>query len=264
MASRELALFGQILNTCGLAATLMMLNPEKTRIATLLDDICVRIRLDPEEHRPINWQIACGYLLLKAMKNELLLDRLHSELADVIDYHAAMLENQILEKRQRASKHFNVELKRATAMYLKHGVVQKILLMDYLNDYKTNLELRILNALFGATSVLFDSTDGTGSLIIDSISQFKKNFSLLNECVENGLLLGLPGHWVAVKSITKEKKEYAIQVHDSRSGVRTISISKSKGRFMARFYAFKYSPEKQLEMEALIRKALRLRKNPQA
>ncbi|MHA1402179.1 MAG: hypothetical protein ACTSSI_00260 [Candidatus Helarchaeota archaeon] len=263
MASRDIALYGQIMNTCGFAATLMMLTPEKNRLSPLLNDITKKIKLDPNEHHAINWQIACGYLLLKTHSHHLLRLKMQSKIQESMDYFDMMLENQMYQKKELAKQHQHADLQRAVSIYMNRGIVRKILLMDYLNEYKTNLELRVLNALFGAEARLFNSDDGTGSLVLTSISEFKKHFSLLIECVKDGLLLGLPGHWVTVKDIQKSKGDFLIQVHDSRAGSKTIFINKSKRKIEARFYAFKYSDEEQLEMEKIIRKALRLpfRKN---
>lgn len=258
MAIREMPLYGQLFNTCGFAASLMMLNPEGTPLAPLLNDLCAKLSL---EHSPESWQISCGYLLLKALTNRRLRFALRTKLKETVDYQTIFLRNYMREKWIKANQRQNNELAKAITLFLNQQVVRKILLYEYLNETKTNLELRLLNALFGATPVLFPSPDGTGSLILSSPSEFKKNASLLDECIRNGLLLGLPGHWVAVKQLVKANDDFKLVVHDSLSGNRTIQITKFKASLHARFYAFNFSLKELRIMDRLIRACLKLR-NP--
>jgi len=254
---REIPHYGQLYNTCGLSSLLMIAIPEKNGgLHRLLDDICKVIGASTEFNKELNWQLACGYLLLKASFNRTLAWHLR-KLFDYDYYNfKILLNNQLTEKVQYHTNKMDFKTVSALNTFFKAKIIKKPALKTYLDDMKTNLELKMIALLFGGIYMPnAESTDGTGCYTFDK--KKKKDLETLNEMINDGLMLGLFNHWLAVKDLYKdEENNFVLAINDPLKSTNKIKFNDLTSSH--RFYHYKFDQKLQKQMEEVVRKALKL------
>ena len=257
MAYRDIPLYTQLTNTCGLSSLLMITNsPKDSSLELLLNDIMNKMRVEPYYRGIIGWQLAEGYLLMKMCFNRSLAYHLRKTFQDEYAIFKMILLQQ-LEDRMNAFLLVNDSQKVSDIkLYLTKGIIRKNAFYEYLFEMKTNLELKMLAYFYGGESLAFPSTDGTGALWLDGKDN-KKKLHTLYQHVPDGLLIGLGYHWLAVQGMEEIKKnQYDFHIHDPKGERRTVSSNKIEVNF--RFYAFKFDATKRKKMDAVVRRALKL------
>ncbi|MHA1253691.1 MAG: hypothetical protein ACTSRP_27235, partial [Candidatus Helarchaeota archaeon] len=253
--------YRQLYNTCGLSSLLMISIPEKNgNLQYLLDDICRLIGVSVEFNRELNWQLACGYLLLKMSYNRLLSWHLRNEFKEEFSHFKIILKNQIYQKLELYEKKQDRKMVSALNLFLKHRIIRKNTLKAYLDDMKTNLELKMLAYLFGGRFIPNNnSNDGTGCYVFKNKN--KKDVKKIDEMITDGLMLGLYNHWMPVKNIYKdENNNFVLAVNDPLGNKKSIPFNSITQDY--RFYHYKFDPKLRDKMDQIVRRALNLRKYP--
>jgi len=258
---RDIPHYRQLYNTCGLSSLLMLANPEKNgNLQYLLDDICKLIGINPEFNRPLNWQLGCGYLLLKMSFNRVLGWHLKKEFGDDFSNFKLLLANQLYQKLLNYENKQDLKMVSIINTFFKRKIIRKKLLRIYMDDMKTNLELKLLAYFFGGRFIPNeDSNDGTGCYIIKKKN--KKSVKKIDEMVNDGLMLGLFNHWMAVKNIYQnEQNKFILAINDPLGNRKDIEFDKITVDY--RFYHYKFDSGLRDKMDMVVRRALKLRKYP--
>lgn len=256
MAYRDIPLYTQLTNTCGLSALLMIAKPEGTSLASLMSDIATKMRVEPYFEGPIGWQNAAAYLLMKFCFNRSLSYHLRKAFQDEYAIYKQILLLQLQERMNAFA--ILQEKKKVTdlRLFLQKGIIRKNALYEYLFEMKTNFELKMLAHFYGGEHIPFPSPDGTGCIFLDGKGD-KEKLQTIYQHVPNGVIIGLGFHWLAVQGMEQvDKKEYHFIIHDPKGEKVMVSSNKIETNF--RFYAFKFDLTKRERMDAIVRRALKL------
>ncbi|TFG05271.1 MAG: hypothetical protein EU536_02510 [Promethearchaeota archaeon] len=258
MAYRDIPLYTQLTNTCGLSSLLMIAKPEGTSLSHLLEDIATRIRVESYFEGPIAWQNAEAYLLMKSCFNRSLAYYLRKEFGDEYAYFKMILLQQLEDRLNQFLVLKDHQKVRDLRLFLQRGIIRKNAFYEYLFEMKTNLELKMLAYFYGGHQILFPSPDGTGCLFLDG-KDTKDKLTTLYQHVPDGIIIGLGYHWLAVKGMEPVKKhQYNFIIHDPNGERRLVSSENIEKNF--RFYAFHFDTNKQVQMDQIVRRALKLPK----
>lgn len=257
---KEIPHYGQLYNTCGLSSLLMISNPENSNLQYLLDDICEYLGVSTTFNRALNWQLACSYLLLKMSFNRILGYQLRKTFGTNYDNYKILLNNQIRQKIYFYEDRENKEIVSNLNTFLDSRIIRKKTLRVFMDDMKTNLELKLLAYLFGGKFINNNnSNDGTGCHFFKKKN--KKTRKRLMEMINDGLMLGLFNHWMAVKDLRKnDQNEYIIAINDPLRNRNFILLNEIDENH--RFYHYEFNSSLQKDMDKKIRRALHLRKYP--
>ena len=258
---RDIPHYRQLYNTCGLSSLLMISIPEKNgNLQYLLDDICKIIGVSTEFNRTLNWQLACGYLLLKMSFSRILAYQLRNSFSEDYSNFKILLKNQIMQKKKFYSNSQNSQMVFCLNTFLQRRIIRKKTLRIFMDDMKTNLELKLLAYLFGGRFIPNkDSNDGTGCHYFKK--KKKKEINKIKEMIDDGLMLGLLNHWMPVKDIYKnDEDEMFLSVNDPLHNRKSILLNNIDNNY--RFYHYKFDIELQEKMDMNVRRALNLYKYP--
>ncbi|MHA1775936.1 MAG: hypothetical protein DRO88_05245 [Promethearchaeia archaeon] len=219
---RDLPLYGQHSNACGLASLLMLLDiPHNPEIGRFLDTVWNHIK--PLYSQPVvkkkeyQWAIALQYILLKILG--------YADKEDLYEFFNQrlefMYEDQRIMNKFNQEQYYNELLKRKKYLeaytYLHytedHDYVLPFILFKNLHTMKTDLELKILAEVFNYTFIYQDAEDYTGALYFTNqelgreISQSARvkwnrleKFSRQPDVI---ILYGQQHHWLAVRGVYK-------------------------------------------------------------
>ena len=258
---RDIPHYEQLYNTCGLSSLLMLAMPEENKLQYLLDDICKLIGVSTEFNKALNWQLACGYLLLKMSFNRVLSYQLRKVFNYDYGTFKIILKDQIAQKIALYTKKQDTKKLTCLNMFLNRRVIRKDTLRIFMDDMKTNLELKMLARFFGGIFIPNpNSMDGTGCYTFPK--RTKKDVKFLRQLIDDGLMLGLFNHWLPIKDIYKDNdnNDFILTVNDPLKSQERILFSNLTDHH--RFYSYKFDPKLQEEMDEFVRRALNLRKSP--
>ena len=210
-----MAHFHQMRSACGLASSLMIVQPRDNDVArrvlemaaARLEASChaMKMALNAEVQR---FQLAAAYILLKMSISD--------SVGGVLTRHDELIYGDIQavilhEMRTRLCAKYKKSTTMASILddYVATGSVPCKLVEAYATVMKSNVELKLLLAAFGLQPVLFPgSTDGTGALVIthhgDQGDAWRFMLSNFDEC---GILAWQGFHWSAVKAIIETDGE---------------------------------------------------------
>ncbi|MFX0102035.1 MAG: hypothetical protein ACFFCS_20890 [Candidatus Hodarchaeota archaeon] len=220
---RETIHYQQLINSCGLAATMMLVNPtEDVYIHSLLTQLGKKLKtLFPSLGDLLSannslHQITAAYAILKGAKHKDLLNALKS--FDALNYENLgninyELEGRVLMGYEEPSK----DLAKGLKAYLKKGKIDAKFLNEYTTMFKSDVELKLLMAMLGYKFIRFPySVDGTGSIDFewvdkvveteliednelnnyDEILEFMLAFLSVN-FMKSAVLINVGLHWVS-------------------------------------------------------------------
>ncbi|MFX1295676.1 MAG: hypothetical protein ACFFD2_12595 [Promethearchaeota archaeon] len=256
MAYRDIPLYNQLTNTCGLSALLMIANPEGNSLELLLTDIMNRMRVERYYKGKIGWQLAEAYLLMKSCFNRTLSYHLRKIFPDEYNYFKMILLKQLEDRMNTFLLLNNRKVVSDIKLFFTKGIIRKSALYEYLFEMKTNLELKMLAHFYGGTQILFPSPDGTGCIFLDGKDD-KKKLQILYKNTPKGIIIGLGHHWLAVRGMEDLKKnKYKFIIHDPKGKKRVYSSNAIEKHF--RFYIFHFDAAKRIQMDTIVRRAFKL------
>ncbi|MHA1673916.1 MAG: hypothetical protein ACTSYI_09830 [Promethearchaeota archaeon] len=226
---RDLPIYRQHMNGCGLAAFLMLLDiPHNPPIKSFLDKVWDHIHEQFEDplfdQKEMKWAISLQYLLLKALG--------YAEKNDLYTFFSGRLE--FLYEDQRIMNKFNQEQyynsllthKKISEAYTilhyteNHDYVTPLILFKNLHTMKTDLELKVLGEIFNYEFLYQDSEDYTGAIYFTNkelgreIAQTARvKWNRLEKLVQQPgivVLYGQAHHWLAVRGFYKITNHRAI------------------------------------------------------
>ena len=125
MAYREIPLYTQLTNTCGLSSLLMIAKPEGNSLELLLSDIATKMRVESYFDGAIAWQNAEAYLLLKSCFNRSLAYHLRKEFGDEYAYFKMILIQQLEDRMNQFAALKDPNKVRDLKLLINKGIVRK-------------------------------------------------------------------------------------------------------------------------------------------
>ncbi len=246
----------QLQASCGLATAIMALNPwHEPRAKELLDLVNERVLetlpglrhfLEKENTR---YQFDAAYIILKSAIS----DKIHECL---VEHDPAIYEffrdvilydiNTKLGIYERKAKNIS---ERPVRDFIERGTISAGLLKLYAGIIKTDIELKLLLAVFGYQFVPYPRcTDGTGSVLFSALLYTKNGHAnaeggigfLTGHFGRGKALINKGSHWVVVKKmITREGNPIELYYIDP-SSVAPVETILGRHEKNARVYMFKH------------------------
>ena len=220
---KEIPLFQQLTNSCGLASILMLMDPIKNpKLQEILDKIGELInplilKILPVNESEFIYQYVLQYVLLKALSRnseeyQFLNDYLTKEFKNSYENQKLISNFKLAESHQKFIQHEMFAIAKAYDRYILEGnTIPTLMLKNETFSVKNDMELKILMTIFGYNFIPFNSTNG--ALVYNKKD---KNF-LVNLCKshidpENRILFGDGKHWQALTGLyTKNLEKWIIK-----------------------------------------------------
>jgi len=247
----------QTLNTCGLASMAMIFLHHAPFIKEFLLKVDERILqrpgtgksavLEPVPRREEDEAIisALGYLLLKAA-NSRRLRFLLSKATNPFDYDDFRISIQLMLGTTEAERELkkNPELQTLFKLY-QGGIIRKKFLRFYLSRFKTQLELKMLAALFGFKFVPY-ATETMGNLYFENHDDMDRadKIDFIRQRFADGQHAVLLGHgqlhWMVPHTLYENGNEkYVLEINDPLGGSTLMPVEKLDHTYI--FYFFKFN-----------------------
>jgi hypothetical protein len=265
--------YHQMRSACGLASALMLLKPgADTSSKILLDATSELLERQYPGLKSIfdrvgtRYQLAEAFLLLESARSEAIQDALAEHDAAVYQDIVAVIlyEMRVRLCGRRAGGGPMAEMLDA---YSETGKIPARLLEAYATVVKSNVEVKLLMALFGYEQVAFSgSEDGTGALPVSALSRkrgLKERLStdarsageafLIDNFDKCGILVLKDAHWSAIKAMIIEDG-HAWSLHFIDPGIargREFRLDPWDPR--ARLYFFRKEPALLTVMAGLVK-----------
>nr|MDO8116310.1 hypothetical protein [Candidatus Sigynarchaeota archaeon] len=244
----------QTLNTCGLASLSMILFHHSPSIKPFLVDLFDKRELHgqaipskdrvPDDTKCIS---SLGYLLLRA-KNSRKFGNIISIFSNGFEYEDFKLEVDLLVDSAMNSRHVMARIPnfKTLANCYRGGVVRKRFLAFYLDQYKTQIELKVLALLFGFQYVPYPG-DVLGNLyFVERDADATKKFEFMKGIMgktDNATLLGHgQSHWMVPHSILADgngaDNTYFLGINDPLGSSTRVPFSTLNASYI--FYFFKH------------------------
>nr|MDO8084274.1 hypothetical protein [Candidatus Sigynarchaeum springense] len=281
--------YSQVANACGITAALMAIQPNiDVQAQRLLEKTASKARimygdldglLEPVNSRH---QVAAAYLLLKCAFSPKVHELIGSYDPENYEFIQGILEYEIRNRMSGRSEKYGKSLDKMVNVYLKKGEkwdMDKVFLYEYTTRIKTDVELKLLMALFGYKFVRFPySADGTGSVNFDTIEQiissnvikddqlnsYDEIFEFMITFVEVNFdksvtIINTGAHWVTAQQLIlqDEKRIPELFYLDPTSSPKPIRLNDWKRNIW--FYFFQ--PDEQLRdrIKPIVEKVLDLK-----
>jgi hypothetical protein len=217
---RELPLYQQLHNACGLASLLMLLNlPQNPRMEQFVSELTKMIKpLLPkmyEYESDFARQYALEYLLLKAQgtgNKTALYKYLQTRFSYAYEDQKAINNHLLTIKREKFLEMNMPTVVKAYDEYILGGsdFIAKSLLEDETQTVKTDIELKLLIEIFGYQYISTDSGDGTGALYFTTKQAIRGIQTLFNAMLNSSrfVLIGRQNHWLAMTGIYTKNPKY--------------------------------------------------------
>lgn len=273
--------YRQMTSACGLTAALMAIQPNVDRGAKdLLDKLAQKClvmfpgledMLDTENSRH---QVAAAYLILLAARSSDIEEQLTRFDPANYEYIQSVIIYELEKRMQGKVGKIGKPLEKLLEGYAKKGTIDKTFLREYTTRIKTDIELKLLMALFGHAFVRFPySPDGTGSVSFEQIDNIVSSNLVKDETLNTydeiyefmltfveakfdtcTMLINTGFHWVtAQKLVLDEDKRvpdlYYLDPSSSSKPLKLVDWTRGKS-----FYLFAPDPALRAGMPALAAK----------
>ncbi|MEX2684628.1 MAG: hypothetical protein Q6373_023860 [Candidatus Sigynarchaeota archaeon] len=259
IAGGPLPLVKQTSNTCGLASLAMVFLHHSGLIDQFLGSVYTAKHADgvssrarhgnketPGHDAMIIWSE--GYLLAKARLSRRISNWFERNDGSFVyeDFKLSidMLIDSIAGREAKRDKALGSALK-----YFKHGTIRKVFVARYLDQFKTQLELKVLAAMFGFEFVPYPR-DTMGNLYFangdrEMAEKIKFVQGMLAKPDHAAILGHGQSHWMVVHTLLKggvDGQEYALGINDPLGSTQTIPLKRLDHTYL--FYFFKYNEQK--------------------
>lgn len=245
----------QTMNTCGLASLAMnLLHHSRPAEQFLLDLYAAKHAARQDARGDREWQRGAshdpailwseGYLLVKARFSRRLANWFARNGDPFVHEDFKIGFDMLLESM--AAREAKREARLATAIkHLRHGTIRRIFVNRYLEHFKTQLELKILAAMFGFEFVPYTG-DTMGNLFFengdrpggDKIEFMRDMFAR----PDHAAIVGHgQSHWMVPHTLLKggpNGQEFALWINDPLGGSHVIPIKRLNHAYL--FYFFKF------------------------
>ncbi|MEX2684627.1 MAG: hypothetical protein Q6373_023855 [Candidatus Sigynarchaeota archaeon] len=229
LASSSMPVIRQVYNSCGIASVLMVLKPDKNKeldafLRNLEKKITKNLKLDPVRYDFLDRvQFAAAWLILHAVfKEPAILEMLAPSYPDIENFRP-MLESRLDEMVVYQKAGNNARIEKDHARLIERGEITQNVLVSYVQEQKTDAELRLLGSMFGLVFKAVPEADGGTPL--GTVAQvdprhpeeYMKKVGLLVRQLEAGAVFAnYEYHWLPLREIgtrigqfVKEEKQIA-------------------------------------------------------
>ena len=253
IAGTDYPLVHQTMNTCGLASLAMIFLHHSKEIDTFLERVYLAKhahvkgnKIEPGKHdAAILW--AEGFLLLKSRASRRVANWLKRTAGDFVyeDFKLTIdvLLGNLAERHARRDRVLGTALK-----YFRHGTIRKPLVRQYLEQFKTQLELRVLAAMFGFEFVPYQG-DTMGNLCFANGDRgMAPKIEFMRDMLDKSDHATLVGHgqshWMVPHSLYKGNgmgQEYIIGINDPLGSSSRMMVKNLDHTYL--FYFFKFNEQ---------------------
>ena len=178
--------YRQLMGACGLTAVLQGIRPNLDPIAkTIITknvEKCLSLfpglsRFMKDENT--RHQYAVAYIILKAAHNDVIGNFLKSYDEMNYEFIQDVISFELQKRMKGKSEEFSKSLEKQLKQYIEKDKLNKVFLHEYTTRIKTDVELKLLMAIFGYKFLRFPySADGTGAI----------NFELIDDIIKSGMI----------------------------------------------------------------------------
>ncbi len=212
----------QVYNSCGIASVLMALKPDKNKeldafLRSLEKKITKVLKLDSVRYDFLDRvQFAAAWLILHAVfKETTILDKVAPGFSDIENLRP-MLESRLDEMVVYQKTSNNPKIEKDNAKLLESGDITQNLLVSYIQEQKTDVELKLLGSLFGLVFKAVPEADGGTPL--GTVAQvdprqpedYMRKVNMLAKQLETGAVFAnYEYHWLPLREIGKRIEQFA-------------------------------------------------------
>ncbi|MBD3187216.1 hypothetical protein GF325_10335 [Candidatus Bathyarchaeota archaeon] len=235
--SEGMPLIHQVLNSCGISSILMALKPNSNKnldafLRRLEKKITKRLKISTRRYDfQDRVQFSLGWLLLDLLfkRHEFLKDN-YQNILD-LESTRSLLQSKLDEMQVYQVTRGNKKIEKDINSLRENGDITWNLLEAYIDEHKTDAELKILGSLFGLNSKQVPESEGgtvlgmIGELDPRKPEMYMKKIKMLSTCVQRGAVLAAyEYHWLVLREISGRlnafKKEEAKR--DNIQDIETI------------------------------------------
>jgi hypothetical protein len=230
----------------------MLINPDENRalksfLFNFFDNIkflTTKIKKSHTRLREFKWALVLNYILIKILGNNCLSTFLHEKYTDECENYKIIGRFELRKNIKRKLK-YSPEIEAQTiSLFFQHHLITPLVFLSNLYEMRTNLDLKMLFALFGGDAVINHkfNEDGTGAIF------FEKADSLKGEKI------------IFLKTHLQNKEEKGNRCIALNSGFhwKPLRSIESLSYFSSnRFYLFKYDMTKAYIMSSKVHKFLK-------
>ncbi|NMC05741.1 MAG: hypothetical protein GYA24_11040 [Candidatus Lokiarchaeota archaeon] len=222
LASSAMPSIHQVYNSCGISCVLMALKPDKNHVVdaflrALEKKVTKSMKIDPMRYDFLDRvQFAAAWLVLRAVFTETtLLDMVAPVLPDIENVRP-VLESRLDEMvvYQKASN--NQKIEKDHAKLLERGDITQNLLAAYIQEHKTDVELKLLGALLGLSYKAVPEQDGgtplgmVGPVDPEQPDTYARTVhTLARQLATGAVLANYEYHWLALREIGTREENIA-------------------------------------------------------
>ena len=235
----EFPLYRQLINSCGLASILMLMDPNKNpKLKKILDSIGELIdpiifKIIPVRESEFIYQYVLQYVLLKALSREsedykFLSEYLTDQFRNTYENQKLISNFKLAESHQKFIEHEMFSIAKAYDRYILEGnTIPTLMLKNETFSVKNDMDLKILMSIFGFDFIPNNSTNG--ALVYN-----KKDKEFLDVLCksyinpENRILFGDGKHWQIVTGLYTKDLDKWIMTNDliaPKSSLKDFFIS---------------------------------------
>nr|MDO8111511.1 hypothetical protein [Candidatus Sigynarchaeota archaeon] len=287
LAKSEMPLISQIHNSCGISSVLMALKPDKNKLLDLglrklEKKVTKALKISTERFDfQDRMQFAVAWLILHVIFAETDFSTLLAPFFSDVDNIKLLIESKfdemVVYQKARGNAKVVKDLERLTT----EGEISFNFLEAYMEEQKTDMELKFLGAMFGLVFVAVP--EGTGGSPLGYVTRvdprgpedYLQKVGLLAKHIMNGAVLAnYEFHWLALREIGKrlqdfkqEAKSESIEVisttphffkfNNPLSGM-ILSVTKADILAKYNFYCFEFNLEQQQKFLSILKNRLKL------
>jgi hypothetical protein len=246
----------QTVNTCGLASLAMNFMHHSKAIDAFLEDVFrakfvggKKLRIQPGNHdAAIIW--AEGFLLAKARTSRRVGNWLKKTTGEFQYEDFKVNIDMLVESMWTREARHDASL--ATALkYFKHGTIRKVFMVNYLEQFKNQLELKILASMLGFQFLPYPG-DVMGNLYFErGDTEAKHKIEYMQAMMEQPSTAVIVGHgqshWMVPHTLYKDTgsvdgKDYSIGVNDPLGSSTHMVLKRFDNAWL--FYFFNYDAQR--------------------
>jgi hypothetical protein len=234
IASSAMPFMRQVYNSCGIASVLMALKPDKNKeldafLRNLEKKTTKTLKLDSDRYDFLDRvQFAAAWLILHAIfKDTSILDKVAPTFSDIENLRP-VLESRLDEMVVYQKTSNNSKIEKDYAKLLQDGEVTQNLLVSYVQEHKTDAELKLLASLFGLVFKAVPEQDGGTPL--GTVTQvdprqpeaYMQKVGLLAKQLTNGAVFAnYEYHWLPLREIGTRTEQFTQEekLNDNASAI---------------------------------------------
>ncbi len=236
LGSSSMPVIRQVYNSCGIASVLMALKPDKNKeldafVRSLEKKVTKALKLDSVRYDFLDRvQFAAAWLILHAVfKETTILDKVSQKYSDIENLRP-VLESRLDEMVVYQKTSNNSKIEKDHAKLLDSGEVTQNVLVSYVQEQKTDAELKLLGSMFGLVFKAVPEEDGGTPL--GTVAQvdprhpeayMKKVGLLVKQLGDGAVFANYEYHWLPLREIGTRIDQFAREEKQNDSASEIFS-----------------------------------------